>query len=229
MNNFFSLLHELIIRPRHGFTLIQNNSVPSWPAFLLIVLSLQLFWWLYFSQVDMQWLIQYTIDINLGQSTPAEKAQLAEQLTPEVIRYTSSFGSLLMLLLQGLLVASYLNIATKLDPENTDTFTNWFGFYWWIQLPVVLQLLFSTMLLLVTDASQTTLYELQITSLNQILALQPGDKFYSFAASFDLFGLWSFVLMFYGLSVKTQLKTSTLANICVIPLIAMITFSLVFS
>ncbi|WP_157447341.1 YIP1 family protein [Catenovulum agarivorans] len=223
-----SLFQDMVTRPKHAFTEIAEKNISSWPAFILIMLSMQLFYALYFNNVDMAWLVDYTVNTSLGQATPAEKEQLSQQLTEETIRLSASIGSVLMLVFYGLITSVYLNVITKLDEQNTDGFKDWFGFYWWVQIPAVLQLALSSLVILVADTSQTPLMDLQVTSLNQILALSPTDKFYNFAASFDLFSIWSIVLLFYGLSVRTQLKTSTIANICIIPFIFMLVFSLVF-
>ncbi|WP_235188513.1 YIP1 family protein [Catenovulum agarivorans] len=223
-----SLLQDMVTRPKYAFTQIASQNLSSWPAFILIILTMQLFYALYFNQVDMPWLVDYTVNTSLGQATPAEKQQLSQRLTEETIRLSASIGSVLMLVFYGLITSVYLNVITKLDEQNTDGFKDWFGFYWWVQIPAVFQLLLSSIVVLVTDSSQTPLMDLQITSINQILGLTPEDKFYSFAASFDLFSLWSIVLLFYGLSVRTQLKTSTITNICIIPFIFMLAFSLVF-
>ncbi|WP_440904266.1 YIP1 family protein [Catenovulum sp. SX2] len=223
-----SLFQDMVTRPKYAFTEIAEKNISSWPAFILIMLSMQLFYALYFNNVDMAWLVDYTVNTSLGQATPAEKEQLSQQLTEETIRLSASIGSVLMLVFYGLITSVYLNVITKLDEQNTDGFKDWFGFYWWVQIPAVLQLALSSLVILVADTSQTPLMDLQVTSLNQILALSPTDKFYNFAASFDLFSIWSIVLLFYGLSVRTQLKTSTIANICIIPFIFMLVFSLVF-
>ena len=224
----FSLFKDMVTRPKYAFTQIASNNTSSWPAFILIIISMQLFYVLYFSKVDMAWLVDFTVNTSLGQATPAEKEQLSQQLNEQTIRWSASIGSVLMLLFYGLITAIYLNVITKLDEQNTDGFKDWFGFYWWVQIPAVLQLMLSSLVVLVSDTSQSPLMDLQITSLNQILALSPSDKFYTFAASFDLFSLWSIILLFYGLSVKTQLKTSTIANICIVPFIFMLVFSFVF-
>ncbi|WAJ68974.1 YIP1 family protein [Catenovulum adriaticum] len=224
-----SIIKALISRPKFAFQQIQQQQISGWIPFLLIIISLQLFWLIYFAQVDIQWLIADSLNSLAAQASPSEQQALAEQLTPELIRYSSHISSSLMLILQTLLVATYLNIATKLDSHNTDTLKDWFGFYWWVQLPTVAQLLLSVIVLWITGSNQFNLYDLQVTSINQILGLQAGDALFSFAATFDVFSVWSFILMFYGLSVKTQLKSSTIINICVIPVLITLSFSYVFS
>lgn len=224
-----SIIKALISRPKFAFQQIQQQQISGWVPFLLIMISLQVFWLIYFAQVDIQWLIADSLNSLAAQASPSEQQALAEQLTPELMRYSSHISSSLMLILQTLLVATYLNIATKLDSHNTDTLKDWFGFYWWVQLPMVAQLILSVFVLWITGNNQFSLYDLQVTSINQILGLQAGDALFSFAATFDVFSIWSFVLMFYGLSVKTQLKPSTIVNICVIPVLITLSFSYVFS
>lgn len=224
-----SIIKALISRPKFAFQQIQQQQISGWIPFLLIMISLQVFWLIYFAQVDIQWLIADSLNSLAAQASPSEQQALAEQLTPELMRYSSHISSSLMLILQTLLVATYLNIATKLDSHNTDTLKDWFGFYWWVQLPMVAQLILSVFVLWITGNNQFSLYDLQVTSINQILGLQAGDALFSFAATFDVFSIWSFVLMFYGLSVKTQLKPSTIVNICVIPVLITLSFSYVFS
>lgn len=228
MNKYMTLLGDIVRRPKYAFEYIQAHKLSAWPAFVLLSITLLVFWTVYFNVVDMAWLLETTLNQSMPQASAADKAMLAEQMTPDVLKYSSLFGSQLMLLLQGLLVAAYLNIATKLDQENTDSFKDWYGFYWWLQIPVAFQLLVALLVLLSSSDGQVTLHHLQITSLNQLLQLEPNQSLYSFAASFDFFSVWSFVLLFYGLSVKTTLKTSTVANICIIPILVMMSFSAFF-
>ncbi|WP_017445080.1 YIP1 family protein [Gayadomonas joobiniege] len=228
MNQYIILLGDLISRPKYAFNQIEQQTLSAWFPFFIVNLSLLIFWSLYFSMIDTQWLINMTLSESLPQASEQERQALAREMTPEVIKYSSVFGSQLMLMLQGLLAAAYLNIATKLDTENTDSFKNWYGFYWWLQIPVIFQLGLAIIVLLFSEDGQASLYQLQITSLNQLLNLAPGQPLYSFAASFDFFSLWTFVLLFYGLSIKTQLKTATIGYICFIPVLMMIAFSLLF-
>lgn len=224
-----AIIKALISRPKFAFQQIEQQQISGWIPFALIMISLQIFWLIYFAQVDIQWLINDSLSSLAAQASPSEQQTLAEQLTPELMRYSSHISSSLMLILQTLLVATYLNIATKLDTHNTDTLKNWFGFYWWVQLPMVAQLLLSVLVLWISGNNQFNLYDLQVTSINQIFGLQPGDALFSFASTFDLFSVWSFILMFYGLSVKTQLKSGTILNICIIPVLITLSFSYVFS
>ncbi len=222
------IIKALIRRPKFAFLQIKKYKMSAWLPFILIMVSLQIFWVCYFANIDLNWLLNENLKQLTAQAGPNERQAITEQLTPELMRYSSHITSSIMLIMQGLLIAAYLNIATKLDENNTDSYKDWFAFYWWIQLPMVAQLALSCLVLILTDSSQARLYELQITSLNQLVGLNPGDAFYSFLATFDLFSIWSFILMFYGLSIKTQLKTSTLANICMIPIIVMFSFSYIF-
>ncbi|MCU4674596.1 YIP1 family protein [Catenovulum sp. 2E275] len=222
------IIKALIKRPKFAFLQIQQNQLSGWFPFILILLSLQLFWLCYFAFTDINWLINENLKQLPADLSTSDRQILAEQFTPQMLRYTSHIGSSLTMIVMGLLIAVYLNIVTKLDENNTDSLTNWFGFYWWVQVPTVFQLLLSCLVLMVSGDNQLSLYQLQITSFNQVIGLQPGDKLYSFFAAFDLFSIWSFVLLFYGLSVKTELKAMAIINICLIPLIAMFCFSLIF-
>ncbi|KMT66488.1 YIP1 family protein [Catenovulum maritimum] len=226
MSYLIPIFKNLVLRPKFAFQQISEHKVSSKFPFVFIFLSMLLFWFTYLEQVDLTWLIEHTINTQLSNMSAAEQAQLRQQMTPESIRYTYTITSALMTILQAVILAGYLNIVTKLDEENTDGFSDWFGFIWWVQFPLIIQFSLTSLIVLFYPSNQIDLTLLQFSSINQLVGLVPGDKLYTLLTSFDFFSLWSLVILFYGLSVKTSLSTKSLVNICLFPILMLILLGL---
>ncbi|WP_159084195.1 YIP1 family protein [Saccharobesus litoralis] len=230
MNNFFSTFKYIATRPKFAFQQLDNNSAKGWQPLLLILLTINLFWFGYFNYIDLDWLHQQQLNLYASNVSPAEVEQLKVALpNGEAVKNSIMLTSTLFLLFHGLLLATILNVLTKLDEENVDGFTDWLSRSWWTMLPLVPQLLLALLVLYGMGSDKVMYQDLFITSLNKLLELEQGHMFYVFAEGFDVFSIWSYILLFYLVATKTKLATSTCLTISLVPLVVEIAISYLMS
>ncbi len=222
----FTIIQCFLLRPKYAFTQLKEFPLSAWYPFLSLLSMVCLFWFAYYGYVDNEWLREYTITRMTENLSPAEQDNM-RQLMPsaENLKFNAILGSGIVLILQGAVIAAILNLLTKLDEENTDTFKDWLGQVWWTQLPMLPQLVLSLLVMLIMGNEQALHPDLIITSLNQLIGLSEGDAFYTFFAGFDIFSLWSYLLLFYLISARTKLSTHLCITITVTPILTELAIS----
>ncbi|NTS78435.1 YIP1 family protein [Catenovulum sp. SM1970] len=226
----FERINQLIKRPKHAFNQFETHPVSAWFPFILICATVIVFNLGYYAYIDINWLYEHNIQMIAGDLSPSEQEQIRHVFpSGESLKYNALIGGVVVLILQGAIIAALMNLLTKFDPENTDSFTDWLGVIWWTLLPVIPQLFIGLLVLLIIGSERIEQADLLITSLNQLVGLTPKDTLYSFVVGIDLFSLWSYVLLFYLICARTKLASSLCLTIALCPLLVELCIHLLMS
>lgn len=198
---------DVLFKPNKVFAALSEKNNWSWVPFILVSLltSLPMFW--YFNTVDMAWLVQLQVDTLLGDVSPAERQDLTNILSAQnqnpVFTMIGMIGGLLI---TNAFLALYLKMTTKSDEFNVNDFSDWYGFTWWTQLPVVITAISICLVLLFTSSDQISPGDLNFTSLSFWLGLDFSSKWFALAQSIKLETAWSIYLVATGLNQWTRLS-----------------------
>lgn len=202
VSNPFSASLNVLFKPNGVFSILSEKQNWSWIPFLLVVLSAVLPIYLYFSMIDFDWYI----DLMTSNSPPEVKAMM-QSTNANQMRITSSFAVFVGALISGVVFAIYLNLVTKIDPDNVNGFTDWYGFSWWVSMPMVVGNIVSLALIVTVSDAQMTPNVLYPLSLAFVFNVGIGSEWLGLLQSTGLSTLWSIYLMAIGITKWTNIST----------------------
>lgn len=211
-NNPFSASLQVLYKPNGVFSVLKEKQNWSWIPFLLVVVSSVLPIYLYYSTIDFSWFIE-TATVN----SPPEVKAMMETYTQKQFRATAIAASFISAIIGCTVVAIYLNLATKFDPDNINGFTDWYGFAWWASMPLVISNLIGTFLIIVMASPQVNANVLYPLSLAFVLNVGLDSKWLSLLQSVGLSSVWSIYLMAVGLSRWINVSASKAFAIASLP------------
>ncbi|WP_374352667.1 Yip1 family protein [Chitinimonas sp.] len=153
---------------------------------LLITIGTAVAMLVYFQRVDVAWLQ----DQMVAQVDPAQRAAVREQVSVNLIKWSSAIGGPIGILIVFALMAGYYTLAAKIAGARQG-YGAWFGFTCWTSVPGVLG-----MAVLVVGAltmnPQTAMESLQLTHIDPLLVhLATDNPWKKLAGGFDLLSFWS--------------------------------------
>jgi hypothetical protein len=214
VSNPFSASLNVLFKPNGVFSVLSEKQNWSWIPFLLVIVSAILPIYLYFSMIDFDWYI----DLMTNNSPPEVKAMM-QSTNANQFRITSSFAVFVGALISTVVFAIYLNLATKIDPDNVNGFTDWFGFSWWVSMPAVVSNIISLALIVTVSDTQMTENVLYPLSLAFIFNIGVDSEWLSLLRSIGLSTLWSIYLMAVGISRWINTSTKKAFMIAIIPFV----------
>lgn len=211
-------MKEIVTKPNRVFASINDIHNWSWIPFLFIAVIGAIPIYLYFSFVDINWYNDIMVQSIAGQLSPAEQnAMLNAMADKSQSLWTGVFGSVFMLILSNAILALYLNIVTKADEECVQTYTDWYGFTWWVSLPAIVSSLLAVVVVLLAQNQQLSPVSMAPTSLAFIFSVDMNSPWSALLQSIKLESIWVMYLISVGLSQWTNLSAKRNYTIAIAP------------
>jgi hypothetical protein len=218
VSNPFQAMKDIIVKPNQVFATISETPNWSWIPFLFIVIIGAIPTYMYFNFVDFSWYTELMVQAMAGDLSPAEQNVFRNLMSDQAQSlWTGVFGSVVMLLITNAIVALYLNIVTKADEECVQGYTDWYGFSWWVSMPVIVSSLIGIVVVLVAQDNQLTPVSMAPTSLAFIFSVEMNSSWASLMQSIRLESVWVMYLIAVGLSQWTELSTRKTYVIAIAP------------
>lgn len=230
ISNPFQACIQIWFNPKAVFAAVDKHQNWSWIPFLIVMLGVLLPTYAYFQFVDFDWYRDFYVAITAGDVSPAERDMILVNLRSQsMFMSLNIFAYCFGYVLSAAIIAGYLTVMTKADEENLNGFTDWYGFVWWVFLPVLIPGVIMLLMILLTDDNQTSVYGLQPLSLAFWLGLDETSKWIGLADQVRVQLILSFYFMISGLKQWTRLSNLRIGLILFVPYIVMIGSSTYFS
>jgi hypothetical protein len=206
VSNPFQAMKDIFIKPNQVFATISEIHNWSWIPFICISVISSLPIYMYFNFVDFSWYTEFMVQSMAGDLSPAEQNSFRSMMSDQAQSlWTGVFGSIFMLLLSNAIMALYLNIVTKADEECVQGYTDWYGFTWWVSIPIIFSSLIAVVVVLLAQDNQLTPVSMAPTSLAFIFSVEMNSPWASLMQGIRLESFWVMYLIAVGLSRWTQL------------------------
>lgn len=217
VNNPFQACREIILKPNKVFATLRTKDNWSWIPFLLTSFFSILSVYLYLNHIDIEWYREFIIQITAGNLSPNEQKAMREMLQPNTLLFSLSFGMVFKLILFNAIMAAYLFICCKADEECIQGYTDWFGFCWWINLPLIIVSLLGCILISLSSSEQLSQLILEPTSLAYLFSAEIGTPLFGFLESLRLEYIWIIYLTIVGISQWTHFSKNKIYTIAIAP------------
>ena len=218
VNNPFQAMRDIFVKPNQVFATIKETHNWSWIPFLCISMVGVIPIFMYFNFVDFNWYSEFMVQSMAANLSPAEQNMLRNSMTDQAQSlWAGGVSSVLVIILSNAILALDLNILTKADEECVQGYTDWYGFSWWVSIPVIISSLIAALVVLLASDNQLLPISLSPTSLAFIFNVEMESAWSSFAQSIRLESFWVMYLIAVGLSQWTQLPTKKTYLIAIAP------------
>ncbi|WP_026374493.1 YIP1 family protein [Aestuariibacter salexigens] len=217
VSNPFQACNDIFIKPNGVFAAIAEKHNWSWLPFFMVIVASSLPVYMYFNFVDFAWYTDLIISSTYGDLSPAEQDSIRQNMSRETVLTFALIGNFLGYIVINALVATYLNLVTKSDEENLNGFTDWYGFTWWVAMPVVIGALVSLAVILLSGDHQLQPASISPTSLAFWFGTDMGSDWFALSQSIRLEAFWSMYLMAVGVSQWTRFETQRAYIIAIAP------------
>ncbi len=220
VSNPFQAMKDIFVKPNQVFATINETYNWSWVPFICISMVSAIPVYMYFNFVDFSWYTEFMVQSLSGNLSPAEQSMLRNNMTDQAQSlWAGIFSSIFVVILSNAILALYLNIFTKADDECVQGYTDWYGFSWWVSIPVIVSSLIAALVVLLATDNQLSPISLSPTSMAFIFNIGMDSAWSSFAQSIRLESFWVMYLIAVGLSQWTQLPTKRTYIIAIAPYI----------
>ncbi|MFT6343691.1 MAG: hypothetical protein ACJAWQ_000747 [Paraglaciecola sp.] len=218
VSNPFQAMKDIFVKPNQVFATINETYNWSWVPFICISMVSAIPVYMYFNFVDFSWYTEFMVQSLSGNLSPAEQSMLRNNMTDQAQSlWAGIFSSIFVVILSNAILALYLNIITKADEECIQGYTDWYGFSWWVSIPVIISSLIAALVVLLATDSQLSPMSLSPTSMAFIFNVGMDSAWSSFAQSIRLESFWVMYLIAVGLSQWTQIPTKKTYIIAIAP------------
>lgn len=207
ITNPIQAISEVFIRPNGVFSTLINTHNWSWIPFFIIAFVGTLPVFVYFETVDFNWYTDFLVSNTLSDVSPAEQQAFTNNLSQPLLKWSSTIGTVIGYVVANAILAAYLLLVTRQDEKSIHGFTDWYGFTWWISLPMLISSLLSLVLLFINGDSHISPSLLNPLSLGTLLGIEMSSPYSGISESFRLDMLWSIYLIAVGLSQWTQFNS----------------------
>ena len=202
---------DILTSPRETFDALKDKKNWSWVPFGLVIASSIALFLYYFSAVDFEWMMDQMLDEMSGEELQAAQ----EFMTKTSMIWSTTLGGAIGIIVTNAIMAVYFNLITKVSSPNEMTFFAWYGFSWWISMPMVVSSLLAGLVIIFSSAGMVSLEDLSPTSLGFLA--DRSSSWFGFFSGINLFSLWSIVLGAIGLSSWLDLSSKKAFFIAVTP------------
>ncbi len=216
-NNPFSACIEIFTKPSRVFDTINEKHNWSWIPFIFVSLFgiLPLYW--YMNVVDFNWYLDVYISTAMGEVSPAERDNFRAALTQQNLTFGMIAGALFFQLVTNAILAAYLNFATKADDNNLNGFTDWFGFTWWVSLPMVIGFIASILMLIISSNPEMPMGSLNPLTLSYLLSIDMQSTWFGFTNAIRPDLILTMYLLAVGISRWTDFESKKIYLIAFTP------------
>ncbi|MDA0795614.1 MAG: Yip1 family protein [Proteobacteria bacterium] len=208
---------DILTSPRETFDALKNKKGWSWAPFGLVIASTVALFLYYFTAVDFEWMIDQMLEQMASQKNMSSDELQATQdyMTKTSMTWSSTLGGAIGIIVINAIMAVYFYLTTKVSSPNELTYGAWYGFSWWVSMPIVVSYFLGALVIAFSNEGMVSLEDLSPTSL-KFLA-ESSSVWYSFAGSLNLFSLWSIALGTIGLSSWLNIPSKKTFMIAVAP------------
>ncbi|MBU2977345.1 YIP1 family protein [Alteromonas sp. C1M14] len=208
ISNPFKAVSEIFVRPNGVFYTLDNTSNWSWIPFFIIAVVGSLPVFIYFNNVDFTWYKDFLVNASLSDVSPAEQQAFTDQLSQPLVKWSSTIGTVIGYMVANAILAVYLMLVTRQDEKSVHGYTDWYGFTWWVTLPVLVSSVLSLVLLLLNGDPQISPSILNPLSVGTLLGVDISSPYSQICESLRLDMLWSIYLTAVGLGQWTQFNSN---------------------
>ena len=180
ISNPFNACIHIFTKPSVVFDKVNETHNWSWIPFIFVILFGTLPLYFYMNMVDFDWYMDFYIGTIMGDVSPAEKENFRAALSQKNLLFGMLSGAIFFQILLNSLLAVYLNFATKADENNLNGFTDWFGFTWWVSLPMVIGFTASILVLLLNNDPQLPMGSINPLTLSYLLSIDMKSAWFGF-------------------------------------------------
>lgn len=217
IGNPFQACKEIILKPNHVFAVLKEKQNWSWIPFFLVIFMTFLPSYLYFDFVDFDWYVNQVVEAQYSDVSPSEQEMFRNSMTHDQVMGFTIFGSLFGSIIINAVLALYLNMSTKVDEENVHSFSDWYGFSWWISLPVGLGALCSLLVILLASDPQLSPTMVNPTSLGFVLGIDMSSDWFTLTQTIRLESFWTMYLIAVGVAQWVRVSSQQAYIIAVAP------------
>lgn len=218
--SFFNQLLQVLVAPAQGMATVPQQGARHWLVLLLICVLSAAVQWQMFSNMSPQWLVDQQMLMLSHQLTPAEQEQTRAylaQTADKAALFAVIMLPLFMLIINAIL-AGYLKLTGRL--QNQLSYDQWFALTNWSQLPMLVCMLGTAVLLWLADSPNVPLNIANFASLNQlVLGLSPEAPLYGWAEALSLFVLWQAYIIKAALQSAAGYSTQRALWVTAAPLV----------
>lgn len=223
-----AILVNIFTAPREAFAALAARPTVLLPILALIIGNMLLIGW-YYTQVDIPWLIQTTIEAS-GQEVPPGLAEQQGGPAVMIVRVLAIVGAALQIMLVLLLMAGYLSLASLFTNDGVR-FKRWLSLAAWSSMPTLLGVLSGLVNLAVNDGTFMPPTELNLLSFGNLLGMEAmgGGTLRSILLNLDVTMLWALALMAIGYRLWTGRSVAASFAIVAAPLIVVAAVALLLT
>jgi len=191
---------DILTSPGQTFEILKDKKSWSWTPFGLVIVSTIALFLYYFSAVDFEWMLDQMLEQMAAQNEMSNEELQATQefMTKSSMTWSITLGGAIGIIVINAIMALYFNLVTKVSSPNELNFTAWYGFSWWISMPLVVSSLLAGLVIVFSSTGMVSLEDLSPTSLGFLV--DQSSPWYGFFGGINLFSLWSIALGAIGLS-----------------------------
>ncbi|MDC8831602.1 YIP1 family protein [Alteromonas gilva] len=217
VTNPLQACNTIFVKPNSVFKALNEKSNWSWiPFFIVIAMSL-LPAYLFINFVDFEWYKNILIDSQYGDVSPAEQDMVRAQMAKSSVMTFMMIGGIFGPIIINAVLALYLHLTTKSDEENLNGYTDWYGFTWWVGMPIVISSLIAIVLIAMSSDHQILPTIISPLSVAYLFNVDMASDWFAFAQSLRIDSLWTIYLITVGISQWTRFSTQKSATIAVAP------------
>jgi hypothetical protein len=191
---------DILTSPQETFDTLKSKKGWSWAPFLLVIVTTVALFLYYFTAVDFEWMIDQMLEQMAAQNDMSSDQLQATQdyMSKTSMTWSTTLGSAIGIVVINAIMAVYYYLATKVSSPNELTYGAWYGFSWWVSMPLVVSSLLAALVVAFSSGGMVSLEDLSPTSLGFLA--ESSSVWYSFFNSLNAFSLWTIALGAIGLS-----------------------------
>lgn len=215
----FNALVDIVASPAKAFDGIRPHKSWFWlPLLLGIALSCGLLTY-YYTWVDFEWLIEYTLDTQIAaEDRAASEDAVRSFMSPTSSIVTSVLAIVIITFVIYLLQALYFHLANKMTTGADVSYGQWFNFSAWANFVNVFGAIAGFVVILMASSNQLPSQDLQVFSMNNLLIhAEPRDPWFAWGSFVHLLVVWVIALCTIGYSRWTGASMAKSAIISALP------------
>ena len=215
----FNALVDIIASPAKAFDGIKSHTSWFWlPLLISIALASGLLVY-YYSWVDFEWLIEYTLDTQIApEDRAASEDAVRSFMNPTSSMVTSVLAIVIITFLIYLLQALYFHLANKMTAGADLSYGQWFNFSAWANFVNIFGAIAGFVVIFMASSNQLPSQDLQVFSMNNLfIHAEPREPWFTWGSFVHLLILWVIALCAIGFARWTGATIAKSAIISALP------------
>ena len=219
-SNSFQACVDILTSPRETFDTLKDKKGWSWTPFGLVIATTVALFLYYFMVVDFEWMIDQMLEqMAVHNDMSSEELQATQDyMTKTSMTWGSTLGGAIGIIVINAIMAVYFYLTTKVSSPNELTYGAWYGFSWWVSMPIVVSYFLGALVIAFSSEGMVSLEDLSPTSLGFLA--ESSSVWYGFMGSLNVFSFWTIALGTIGLSSWLDIPTKKAFIIAVVPSLA---------